>query len=65
MTIKEYLEPVRILFHFIETSTPEQDITQHADFQRLLPHIRRIKNAGEKDQFIQFVHDLLYADTVL
>lgn len=59
MLIRDYLEPVRILFHMIETSTQEQDLTQHPDFQRLLPYARQIINAGEKDQFVQFVEMIL------
>ena len=59
MLIKDYLTPVRILFHMIETSTQEQDLTHHPDFQRLLPYVRQIKNAGEKEQFIQFVQMIL------
>lgn len=67
MTVRDYIEPAKILFDLVESHKNlglvplknDQDLIQCADFRRLLTHLRQIQNAGEKDKFIQFVEMIL------
>lgn len=70
MTVRNYLEPVQLLCDLVETHKDfglvdsinnNQDLIQSVDFQQLLTHLRQIQNAGEKEQFIQFVQ-MIFAD---
>lgn len=62
MTVRDYIEPTKLLFDLVTTYDNANDLIQSNDFQqRLLPILRQIQKAGQKDQFIEFVY-LLLAD---
>ena len=61
MTVKDYIEPAKLLFDLYSTYDNDNNLMKSDEWQQFLSYARQIKQAGHENQFIEFI-EMLWAD---